>query len=328
MLNPVKPYARWSRKVIQLALTGALMMVIVSVVAAAGMPAAQFPSIIPLPAGFQPEGIATGRGTSFYAGSLADGSVYGGDLRTGQGEIVVPPQAGRIAVGLKVDVRTNSLFVAGGLAGAAHVYDAETGDSLASYQLAPVPFDGTFVNDVVVTRDAAYFTDSFRPYLYRLPLGPRGSLPDLSAVEPVMLGGEYDFVPGPFVFNANGIDATADGEWLLIVNSMLGTLYRVDPETGYATEIDLGGDTLPNGDGILLAGQTLYVVQNRLNQIAVVHLDDEFDSGMVEDTITNTAFRVPTTVASFGDALYAVNARFGTPATPDTEYEAVRVPIH
>jgi hypothetical protein len=35
---------------------------------------------------------------------------------------------------------------------------------------------------------------------------------------------------------------------------------------------------------------------------------------------------VPTTIAAFGDALYAVNARFDTPPTPDTDYDVVRVP--
>jgi hypothetical protein len=43
------------------------------------------------------------------------------------------------------------------------------------------------------------------------------------------------------------------------------------------------------------------------------------------ETITNSAFRVPTTAAAFGNALYAVNARFGTNPGPDVEYEIVRV---
>ena len=119
-----------------------------------------------VPNGWQPEGIAVGRGSNFYVGSLLHGGVYGGDLRTGEGAIVVPPQEGRIAVGLAVDVRSNAIFVAGGgpllgpIPGSAYVYDAETGDQLAEY-----PLDGVFVNDVVITRDAAYFTDSGRPFL-------------------------------------------------------------------------------------------------------------------------------------------------------------------
>jgi hypothetical protein len=67
------------------------------------------------------------------------------------------------------------------------------------------------------------------------------------------------------------------------------------------------------------------VVQNRLNQIAVVTLAPDLSSGTVVDNITSPNFDVPTTVASFGNALYAVNARFSTPATPSTSYSIVRV---
>jgi len=56
-----------------------------------------------------------------------------------------------------------------------------------------------------------------------------------------------------------------------------------------------------------------------------VQLSPDLTSGEIVDTITSSNFRVPTTIARFGDSLYAVNARFGTPPTPDTEYEVVRV---
>ena len=57
---------------------------------------------------------------------------------------------------------------------------------------------------------------------------------------------------------------------LLVVNSTTGLLYRVDPETGEATEVDLGGTSLTSGDGLLVLGNTLYVVRNQLNQVAVI----------------------------------------------------------
>jgi hypothetical protein len=50
--------------------------------------------------------------------------------------VLVAGQAGRSAIGIKVD-RRNRLFVAGGATGQAFVYDARTGADLASYQLAP-----------------------------------------------------------------------------------------------------------------------------------------------------------------------------------------------
>ncbi len=303
-----------------------LLAILVATLAvpALAAPGDSFPKILTLPNGFRPEGIASGRGTSFYVGSLADGAIYAGDLRTGQGAVLASGQTGRAIAGIYVDSRSNFLFAAGTQSGQGYVFDAATGTQLATYQLATTA--PSFVNDVVVTRNAVYFTDSFQPVLYRVPLGPGGALPDPSAVQILPLTGDWVQVPGPFVFNANGIEATADGRWLIVVNSNLGKLYRVDPQTGAATALDLGGASMSNGDGIRLEGQTLYVVRNQLNQIAEVRLSRDLSAGAVVRTITDPAFRVPTTVAKFGSSLYAVNARFGTPPTPTTEYEAVQVP--
>lgn len=297
-----------------------LIFVAASLLLIASAPIKALPDSIPLPNGFQPEGIASGRGGTFYVGSIPSGAIYRGDLNTGQGAVLVPAQAGHQAIGLKWDKRTNWLFVSGGPTGMAFVYDADTGAEVAAISLATPP--GTFVNDVVVTQNAAYFTDSFRPVLYRVPLLPNGALPDPPASEIVPLGGDYVFTPGGF--NANGIAATPNGKELIIVNSSQGALYRVHPGSGHATLIDLGGGSVPAGDGILLHGKTLYVVQNQLNQVAVIHLDSSLASGAIDEIITNPLFRVPTTIARFGNALYVVNARFGTPPTPDTEYEIVR----
>ncbi|HWQ13197.1 MAG TPA: hypothetical protein VNL77_10375 [Roseiflexaceae bacterium] len=290
---------------------------------AGGAPAAgaaeTFPSIIRLPNGFQPEGVVTGHGPVIYAGSLANGAIYAADLRTGEGQILAHGETGRTAVGLAFDRRTSYIFAAGGGTGTAAVYDARSGARVAEYTLAGPP---TFINDVVVTRDAAYFTDSFNAVLYRLPLSAGGALPDQSQVQAITLGGDWVQVPG---FNANGIDATPNGKTLIVVNSTRGELYTVDPTSGAASRIDLGGGSVTNGDGILLDGKTLYVVRNRLNEIAVVELSTDLTSGHIARTISDPAFRVPTTIAEFGSALYAVNARFGTPPTPATEYEIVQV---
>jgi sugar lactone lactonase YvrE len=284
----------------------------------AAAPAQAFPDVMPLPNGFQPEGIASGNGTTFYVGSIPTGAVYRGDLRTGEGDELVHAQIGRSAIGLKYDERTGLLFVAGGPTGFAYIYNGQTGANGAAIQLTTL---SSFINDVVITRDAAYFTNSFQPELYRVPLANNGE--PLQPSETIQLSGDYLFTPG--AFNANGIAATPDGKTLIIVNSVDGALYNVDPLTGNATLIDLDGEAVPAGDGILLQGKTLYVVQNQLNQIAVVQLSPDLTSGTIVDTITSANFRVPTTIALFGSSLYAVNARFGTPPTPDTEYEVVRV---
>lgn len=282
---------------------------------------AGLPEIIALPDGFRPEGIVIGHPPYAYAGSLANGAIYRFNLLTGEGDILVSGAGGRVAVGLGYDKRTNYLFVSGGPTGAAHVYDAASGAEVGAYQLTTD--STTFVNDVIVTQEAAYFTDSFQPLFYRLPLGPGGALPGATAVEEIPLGGDFVFVPGGF--NSNGIEATPGARWLLIVHSSRGELYRVDPSNGEAALVDLGGGALPNGDGLLRDGHRLYVVQNFLNQIAVVTLNSQYDAGAITDTLTHPAFRIPTTVAGIGPYLYAVNARFDTTPTPETEYEVVRV---
>ena len=285
-----------------------------------------FPQVIILPDGFQPEGIVVNWKGVFFAGSLADGAIYRGDVVTGEGDILVEGEEGRISVGLAYDPRTDQLWVAGGPTGQAYVYDASSGENLATYQLSDPEDQGTFVNDVVVTLSGAYFTDSFRPVLYQVPLSIGQELPDEDAVEEIELTGDYEFEEG--AFNSNGIDAPVGGGVVLVVNSTLGTLYWVEPDSGRAVEIDLGEDTLANGDGILLDGDTVYVVQNQKNQIAVVRLAPSLLSGVVERHITDDSFDVPTTIGDYYDFLYAVNARFGTSPEPDTQYSIVRVPKH
>ena len=270
-----------------------------------------FPDVIPLPDTWQAEGIATGPGTTVYAGSLANGAVWAGDLRTGEGSVLVEGEQGRVAVGLKY--ANGLLFVAGGPTGAAYVYDARTGAEVASYQLAT---GSTFINDVAVTPRAAWFTDSANAVLYRLPL--RGGRQSGSPTE-VPLTGEWQQVAG---FNANGIAATADGRTLLVIHSTLGILYTVDPATGFATAVD-ADTSLTAGDGILLRGRELSVVRNRLNEVAVLRLAPDLTTASLTATLTDPDFAVPTTIAAFGGSLYAVNALFGTP--PPAPYAIVRV---
>jgi sugar lactone lactonase YvrE len=297
----------------------AAIAVAAGVAALGGFPAAAgpaFPEKIDLPNGFAPEGIAIGHGHTFYVGSIPTGAIYRGDLRTGEGRVLVPAAPGRQAIGLDVD-RNERLFVAGGPTGRAFVYDARSGSLLAEYTLTT---GATFVNDVVVTPDGAYFTDSLQQQLYRVPLGPGGALG--ASAETIPLSGDIAFVSG---FNLNGIDATPNGRALVVVQSNLGKLFTVDPRTGVAGEIDLGGQTVTAGDGILLDGKTLYVVRNQQNRIAVVRLARDLGSGTLLTHLTHPDFFVPTTIAEFGQRLYAVNARFGTPVTPTTPYWVTQV---
>lgn len=273
-----------------------------------------FPDTIPIPTGSLPEGIATGTGTSIYAGSRADGSVWMGDLRTGEGDILVEGTAGRMAVGIKVE--HGLLFVSGGTFGDAYVYDARTGEEVAVLDVTDGP---AFINDVTVTQDAAYFTNSMAAELYAVELVdglPTGD------VTPLPLSGDWQQVAG---FNANGIAATPDGSTLLVINSTTGILYNVDPMTGEALAVDTGGADLTQGDGILLRGKILHVVRNQSNLIVELRMAPDYRSATEVATLSDPDFDVPTTIAAHGSRLYVVNARFTAPPGPTTEHAIVKV---
>jgi hypothetical protein len=287
--------------------------------AAAGPGAAHqqvFPKIIPVPNGFAPEGIAVGPNGTFFVGSTANGAIFRGSVITGTGSVLVPGVTGLAAAG--IEIAGNEIFVAGAATGTAHVYDTRTGATLASYQF--VAAGAGFINDVAVLGDAAYFTDSINQVLYVVPL--RHGRP-ASTFRTLPLTGDIVFTTG---FNANGIETTPDGRNLLVVQSNTGQLFSVAPRTGVATEVDLDGASLVNGDGLLRSGRILYAVRNQNNLVAVVRLDRRGASGSVVNTITDPALDVPTTIGQFGPFLYAINARFSTPPGPDVTYTAVRLP--
>ncbi|MBO9521008.1 MAG: hypothetical protein J7518_05665 [Nocardioidaceae bacterium] len=308
----------------RLLLLGLVLLGLVAAPAAAPAAAAPFPSSVPLPVDFQPEGIAVGAGSTFYAGSLRSGDIYRGDLRTGQGAVFVHAPAGRAAVGLKVDQAHQLLFVAGGGTGKAFVYDARTGAPVASYD-----FGGSFLNDVAIAGDGAYFTETFGPVLYKIPISPSGALGTGSTL--ALTGPGATTVPNDF--NLNGIQATPDGSTLIVGNTSLGKLFTVDPATGATAEIHVDGIIPGTPDGLLLAGPDMWVVENGANTIVRVRLAPDLSSGTITKTVTGSQFRVPTTMARFGDRLAVVNGRFdlgfpppfGPGAPPGTTFDVAVV---
>ncbi|MEN8671819.1 superoxide dismutase [Nocardioides sp.] len=270
---------------------------------------------IALPDGFQPEGIAIRKRTA-YAGSLADGDIYAFDVRTGEGD-VISEGPGTASVGLDVHRRTGRLYVSGGDAGTARVVDTDTGEVVADYTLTEGP---AFINDVIVTPRAAWFTNSAAPEIYRVPITKKGRPAPQRKVRTIALSGEWAQPDG---FGANGITRSPDGKALLVVNSTDGTLFRVPTKgkvAGFAVEADLGGQSLTNGDGMLLQGRRLYVVRNRLDKVVKLKLDKRGTSGERVATIRSTTFDVPTTIAAKRGRLLLPNARFGTEPQADTAY--------
>jgi sugar lactone lactonase YvrE len=220
-----------------------------------------------------------------------------------------------MAVGLKVDDASGLLFVAGGFAGQGHVYDADTGASVATYQFGPP--GQSLINDVVVTQDGAWFTDSQQPHLYFVPVGPGGAL---GAASTLTVTGPAANTSGEF--NLNGIAATPDGHTLIVGHSTTQALYAVDPQTGASTLIV----AIAGPDGILYESGRMWVAQPFQNQVTRLRLNPDLSGGVVDKVITSDLFQTPTTVAVHGNRLAAVNAKFdtGLPPTAD-EYEVVLV---
>jgi sugar lactone lactonase YvrE len=304
------PVARLTRVV--------LSLLILSLAATVALPAAasQTPQVIVLPGATSAEGIAAGRGATFYAGDLFAGDIFRGNIRRGTAELFIDAPAGRMAVGMAADLQHDLLFVAGGFTGQAYVYGLGTGASVASYDLGDP--ETSIINDVTVTKAGAWFTDSFQARLYFVPVS-RAGVPGPSRT--LALSGPAADTSGEF--NLNGIQATANGKTLIVAHSTNGQLYTVDPRTGASATI--AGVSVPQVDGIVLQGRRLWAVQNT-NQVTRIRLRRHLTSGVVEKVITSDLFQVPATAALFGRRLAVVNAKFdtGIPPTAD-QYEIVLV---
>jgi sugar lactone lactonase YvrE len=277
----------------------------------------RFPARINLPDGWRPEGITAGRGNSLYVGSLATGAIWKADARTGVGAVLSAGVAGRVSVGVDYDRRTDRLWVAGGGTGEIRVVDASSGAVLQSFTVPGA--DGTgFLNDIAVTREAVYVTDSRRSLLVVISTPRNGEIPGADALKIL-----------PLTNGAIGNGIVAHRDALVIVQSGPGLLWKVDPATGAATQIDLGGYLVTNGDGLEARGEDLYVMRNRSNLVALLELDDDtLLSGRLVKEITSPGnLDVASTIAIQGGRLWAVNARFGTPSPETAQYWITQLPL-
>lgn len=261
------------------------------------------PDEIPLPTGSLPEGVAAGPQSTIFAGARRDGAIYAADVRTGDGSVIVPGEQGRAAVGMQYDDRSGLLWVAGGGPRAGR----GTG-TVTAYDGADRVFDVTvpeagFLNDLVVTDEAVYVTDSFKAELVVVPLGADGRAS--GGFQRLRLTGDFLQPEG---FGANGIRELSSGELLLVA---AGQLYRVDPGTGVTALVEQQGRQLEAGDGLELRGSTLYVV-NGLDgdEVVVLQLGPRAETTRFVGTLTDEDLDRPTTAALVNGRLYVVNGRF------------------
>jgi hypothetical protein len=296
------------------------------------------PDSIALPNGWRPEGITTD-GKFVYSGSLADGSIFRANVRTGVGKVLATGATGRVAAGLDFDKRRDLLWVVGGQTGEIRAQDADSGKVVATYEFPSTTAAGRFLNDVVVTHDAVFATDSFNQELAVIPLkhghghgksqghGHRHGLPPASAATTLPLTGDVAFQDG---FNLNGI--VESRHMLVSVQSNTGLLFRINERTGVSRTINLHGDLVTAGDGLELDGRLLYVGRNSgeigiKGEVDAVKLSHSLTSGNVVATITDPTFDTPTTLALARHSLFVINARFASAPvpTPDTPYSITRV---
>jgi hypothetical protein len=281
-----------------------------------------WPDVIPIPAGMQPEGIELGKdqdqdffvGAVSWSGDLTHaGAIYRGNFLTGEGQIIVPA-TGKPIAGLSYDERTDYLYGATGFSSGfsgpwwdqgVAVYAATSGRLLGEIIFG----DGIVTNDVLVTENAVYCTDSVSTTLYKIALQDNGRVFSTVPEKIEMTG--FEMVDG---FNANGLVGDFDGKQLVIINITSGVLYLVDTETGVASAVDVQGEEqlFPDGDGLYMDGRTLYIMQNFSQKIAVVQLSEDLTQGTFVKNLVSDDFSIPTTITGYGDCVYAINSQFLT----------------
>jgi len=278
-----------------------------------------WPDLIPIALGMEAEGIEMGKDTDFFVGAVAytgtltnAGTIFKGDLFTGEGQILVPP-TGKPIAGLSYDERTDYLYGATGFSAGfsgpwweqgVKVYAGTSGRLLGEIIFG----DGILINDVLVTDKAVYCTDSANPALYKIPLEDNGKVFS-STVEKIEMTG---FEMNPEGLNANGLVGDFDGKELVVINISTGVLYLVDTESGAASPVRIKGEEqlFPDGDGLYMDGRTLYIMQNFTQKIAVVELSDDLTQGTFVKNIVSDNFAIPTTITGYGDCIYAINTNY------------------
>ena len=263
-----------------------------------------------------PEGIAYDKGTgAFFVGATGDGTIYRGTLDKPTITEFITGAPGKEATGMKVF--QGKLYVAGGFSGAVSVYSIASRKLVASFQ----NFGAGMLNDLVVTKDGDVFiTDSFLPTLWHVTgaqVAAGGGVPNGIRLDPEI---KYDF--SPFSFNLNGIVALKGGRSFIVVQSNNGKLFRIDLDQQklFGRDIhQISIEPLVNGDGLLLDGGDLLVVQGGPPaMVTFVRLNGKADGGRVVERRTDPSLRESSTIARARNFYLVVNPDFSNLATPFT----------
>lgn len=251
---------------------------------------------------FFPEGIAYDAASAvFYTGSTTNGNILRVNVSSGETSLFSSgaDQGRSFCTGMKLDSK-GRLWVCGGGEGKIHLLSNQ-GALVKTWDVKTL-FNGLFINDCIGDDEYMYFTDSQAQKIYRSKVteDQPGDLEEWLAFT-------NEQIPYTTGTNANGIEMTKDGKYLIIVVSISGKLYRIDKATKAISEISLNA-TVQSGDGILLEGNTLYVSRNATGQIFPVVLNADYTQGTVGAGFgSNLLFN--TTMAKVGDYFLVVNGQ-------------------
>jgi Cu-Zn family superoxide dismutase len=278
---------------------------------------------------FFPEGIAYDpHAGTFYTGSTVTGDIVKVNVKTGATELFAggSKQGRSFCTGMKLD-RKDRLWVCGGEEAKVQLLNKH-GELIKNWDLKTL-FNAGFINDCIISNQYIYFTDSRVQKIYRA---------DVSKNEPGNIEEWLTFTNQQIPYaatgvNANGIEATPDGKYLIVVISNSGKLYRIDISTKVIDEITLNSP-ITSGDGLWLDGKTLYVSRNALNKVFPVILNSTYTTGIVGEGFgENLLFN--TTIAKAGKFLLVVNGQLNrrpnpnnpNPPAPVLPFTVSRVPI-
>jgi DNA-binding beta-propeller fold protein YncE len=256
-----------------------------------------------------PEGVAA-HGRVFFVGATGDGTIYRGTIDDPIVREFIPGATGKSAIGIELD--RSKLYVAGGSTGQIVVYDLATKQVVASFDTG----SGGFLNDLVVTpKGDVFVTDSFRPMLWHVTAAQvrAGS----GTPEGIAVGPEIAYQSG---FNLNGIVTRKGGSQLIVVQSNTGFLFRIDLDDDAPNGREIRRiDAEPlHGDGLLLDGGRLIVVEGSPAALKFVKLRGNATRGEVVETRTDPLLRGPSTVDRARHLYLVVNADFALSRTPFT----------
>lgn len=254
-----------------------------------------------LPDGFTyPEGAAWDPSTGgVYVTSTPTGAVAVAAAGSDTASVWLPAGSDGRGLTLGIEFARGSVWIVSPPA----LYEYRPDGTLRSRHAAASPPGAGFLNDVAITDDGVYVTDSNKPVLWHLPL----DAPDGTELQPIDVGALVATAAGQ---GFNGIEALPDGT-LIVGQFGCCSLLHVDPRAPSAVAVDLGGYQLAASDGMSLHGDDLWIARGvTSDSVDRIRLCPTYDCGTVVAGPPDPALSFPTDVQVVDGAVLVVNSQF------------------